>query len=142
MKVLEPISKIKMELGIDSKGDIHKFFTQECSKKMIPYIPYRGGSSYHLNEDVDVEYNYIDYNAPYAHYMYEGIVYVMPHNGKAAYYSPSYGYWSEPGEKKVPTSIPIEYHTPGTGSHWDKRMWAADGEKVVKAVQKEIDRRG
>jgi hypothetical protein len=41
---------------------------------------------------------------------------------------------------KVPTGKPLHYHTAGTGSNWDKKMWTAEGQDVVKEVQDYIDR--
>lgn len=46
---------------------------------------------------------------PYAHYMNKGELYVME-NGKGAYYSPTYGFWSKKGVKKSPSGRPLTYH--------------------------------
>jgi hypothetical protein len=57
---------------------------------------------------------------PYAHYMYEGEVYVDPQTGKGAFYDPNYGFWSRPGVGKVPSGRPIQYTQPSAVSHWDE----------------------
>lgn len=64
-----------------------------------------------LRTNVRENINYIDYNQTYAEPMYKGIV-----RGKE-----------------------ITYHTPGTGSYWDKRMLSAEREKLVNTVQKYVE---
>lgn len=34
----------------------------------------------------------------------------------------------------------VNYTTPGTGPYWDKRMWSAEGQDVVREVQKYVNR--
>ena len=83
----------------------------------------------------------ITYESPYAQYQYYGKLMVMK-NGKGAYYSPTYGFWSDKGEKKYLTNIDLQYHTAGTGSYWDKRMITAEGDKVIQEIQDELRRIG
>ena len=60
-----------------------------------------------LRTIVDVETNRITYESPYAHAQYVGF-----------------------------TTGPVRnYTTPGTGPYWDKRMWSAEKQDVVKEVQ-------
>lgn len=57
---------------------------------------------------------------PYAHYVYEGEVYVDPVTGKGAFYDPNYGFWSRPGVAKVPSGRQMVYSQPSAVSHWDE----------------------
>lgn len=57
---------------------------------------------------------------PYAHYVYEGEVYVDPQTGKGAFYNPNYGFWSRPGVAKVPSGRQMVYSQPNAVSHWDE----------------------
>jgi hypothetical protein len=57
---------------------------------------------------------------PYAHYVYEGEVYVDPDYGKGAFYSPNYGFWSRPEVTKVPSGRQMVYTKPSAVSHWDE----------------------
>ncbi len=66
-----------------------------------------------LRENVELEVDKIIYNQPYAHAQYVGITTGPVHN----------------------------YTAPGTGPYWDRRMWSAEKETVVKEVQNYINRR-
>ena len=132
-----PTSVIKANLGIEPYGRVHRYFQNTCYRYMEKYVPYRKGN---LRREVDLSNpNYIVYEMPYAHYIYEGIKYVMD-NGKSAYYSPTYGYWSAKGKKKHSSGEPLNIRI--GGSHWDKRMWTAEGQDVVRKVQEYINRGG
>ena len=135
---LKPTSEIKARLGIEPNGRVQKFFTNTCYKHMDKYVPYRDGN---LRTIVDVKPDSITYESPYAHYQYEGKKYVM-NNGKSAYYSHDYGFWSKKGEKKHDSGEKLIYHTAGTGHHWDERMKSAEMEQVVQEVQDYINRGG
>lgn len=133
---LNPISKIKADLGINPNGRVQAFFTDACRKHMDKYVPKDTGL---LSENVDVGNNKITYESPYARYHYHGKKMVME-NGKSAFYSPDYGFWSAPGKSKVLTDEDLNYHTPGTGPFWDKKMVSAEMQEVVKEVQEYVNR--
>lgn len=135
---MQPISKIKAQLGIEPNGKVQKFFTNTCYRYMSPFVP--GGVSSHLNQNVTLTDTYIDYNSPDAHYHYIGKLYVDPKYEKGAFYSPDYGYWSRPGITKIPTVKNLTYHTPGTGAFWDKRAWTSKGKEIEKETQQFVDR--
>lgn len=130
-------STIKARLGIEPNGRVQKYFQDTCYRYMDKYVPRDDGN---LRRDVDLsDPTKIVYESPYAHYQYEGKLYVME-NGKGAYYSPEYGFWSKKGVAKQPTDIDLVYHTAGTGHHWDERMKSAEMDDVINKVQKYIDR--
>lgn len=136
---LKPTSVIKARLGIEPNGRIQRFFQNTCYKAMDQFVPKDNGD---LRRIVDLnDPNYIIYESPYARYMYYGKKMVMS-NGKSAFYSPDYGFWSKKGEPKILTNVDLVYHSPGTGSHWDERMWAAKDQEVIMQVQNEINRGG
>lgn len=135
---LNSVSTIKARLGIQNGGKAHKFFTGTCYRYMSRFVP--SGDTGLLNQNVRLETDSITYESPYAHYQYIGKLYVDPKYKIGAFYSPDYGYWSRPGITKIPTNTNLNYHTPGTGAYWDKRMWSSKGEEVVKEVQAYIDR--
>lgn len=107
---INPTSVIKARLGIEPNGRIQKFFTQTCYKHMDKYVPRDTGD---LRTIVDLEANAITYESPYAHYQYEG---------------------------KSVNDKPLNYKTPGTGSHWDLKMKTVEMDDVVAEVQKEIEK--
>ncbi len=135
---LKPISTIKADLGINPSGAVQKKLQMSCYRHMMKYVPYREGR---LVADVDLsDPKKIVFESKYAHYMYIGKKYVMS-NGKSAYYSPNYGFWSDKGVAKIPTNEDLVYHTPGTGPYWDKRMVSAEIDSVIKEVQKYVGRK-
>lgn len=119
---MKPTSQIKARLGIQNGGPIHAFFTATCAKAMDKYVPFDTGS---LAETVifegqptkNVTVDTITYEQPYAKVVYYGV-----RNGKT-----------------------LNYHTDMhelAGPYWDKRMWSAQKDSIVKQVQKEVERRG
>ena len=72
------------------------------------------------------------YNTEYAHYMYMGRKYVMD-NGKSAYYSPTYGFWSKPKTPKQDSGEPLNYRN--GFSFWDREMWSAEKDQCLKELQ-------
>lgn len=129
---LKPTSQIKARLGIQPNGPAQKFLTNTCYRHMDKYVPMDTGN---LRKNVSIEENSITYQSPYAHYQYNGKLYVDTKTKKGAFYSPDYGFWSRPNVPKEPTDIDLQYHTPGTGPHWDKRMKSAEIETVIQEVQ-------
>lgn len=113
------------------------------AKKMNPYVPMMEGN---LSQDVlitastgSVDNDYITiaadgvtYKAPYAHYMYEGIVYgpniPIIQDGRVV------GFFSRKGVAKSPTGKMIEYnkekHSKAT-RHWDEAMMAEKGDELA-----------
>ena len=69
--MLEPISKIKANLGIQPNGEVQKFFTNTCYKHMDKYVPKDTGI---LRRTVRLDADSITYESPYAHAQYVGIV--------------------------------------------------------------------
>ena len=109
---MQPTSVIKAHLGIEPNGRVQKFFTQICAKKMDKYVPMDEG----ILRRYKIQDNLIIYDQLYANYQYEGI--------------------SKYGKK-------LNYSTdkhPLATAHWDKEMWSAEGQDVVRQVQNYIKR--
>lgn len=123
--------EIILRHNLERGGKVHKFFTNACYKHMDKYVPYDEGN---LRKNVSIEVDKIIYESPYARYQYYGKLMVMD-NGKGAYYSPEYGFWSDKGKKKHLTNINLHYHTAGTGSYWDKRMVSVEADTIAKEVE-------
>lgn len=107
---MQPTSVIKARLGIEPNGRVQRFFTNTCYKHMDKYVPKDEGN---LRLNVDIEADKIIYESPYAHAQYVGIV----HGSEVK-----------------------NYTTPGTGPYWDKRMWSAEKDDVIREVQNYIGR--
>jgi hypothetical protein len=137
---LKPVGVIKARLGITPDGKVQRKFQSLCQEYMDKYVPMTPGGRADLRKTLDMsDPTKIVYEMKYAHYQYEGVLWVMD-NGKAAYYNPEYGFWSK--KPKHPTNIALNYNTPGTGDHWDERMKSAEMDKLVEDLQKFVDRGG
>lgn len=112
---------------------------------MKQYMPYDSGvlieQTEKLNNGLYGEVYFYDPDIPYAHYMYEGIVYVDPIYMTGAFYSPDYGFWSRPGVEKIPSPSgkTFKYTSPTAVAHWGEvaynnhhKQWVA----VAKAAFK------
>lgn len=126
---MKPASVIIANLGLEPNGRVQQYFTHRCRVHMDKYVPYENGD---LRTNIEEGPNYIRYNSPYAHYIYEGILYVDPETGSA---------WARKDATKVPTGKSLTYHTAGTGDHWDKRMWSVERDQVIGEVRTYINGR-
>lgn len=109
---MKPTSTIVANLGLESNGKVQKFFTNSCYKHMDKYVPMDEGN---LRTIVSIDNDTITYESPYARYQYYGI--------------------RQDGTHEI---NPENYTTPGTGPYWDKRMWSAEGQEIVKEVQRYV----
>lgn len=84
----------------------------------------------------------ININKPYAHYQYEGNLYVDPKYKIGAFHDPVSGrYWSRPNVKKIPSEKKLNYHGGANrGDHFVERMLADHFDDILNAGQKEIDK--
>lgn len=110
----QPISVIEAHLGIEPNGPTQKFFTNTCYNHMDKYVPKREGNLRTI-VSFGIDGNSITYQSPYARYQYKGM--------------------RDDGSRVVK-----RYTTPGTGPYWDKRMWSAEGEQVIREIEKYMRR--
>lgn len=123
-----PTSQLAYEETGGDEGRL--FFANECRRLMNPYVPssqtgvLRGSTKcYVRNHD-----GYVEYNAPYAHYIYAGILYVSSITGSS---------WAKSGEHKVKTDQKLKYKKdfhPLATDHWDKAMMVANKSKLIRAM--------
>lgn len=96
------------------------FVAHEWKRLIDPYTPHDTGT---LQGTVTYEPFAINYNAPYAHYIYTGEVYVDPLYNVGGFYSPEYGWWSRPGVQKIPSGRSFAHFNtntnPNATDHWD-----------------------
>jgi len=104
-----------------------RWLTAQVAGDCMEYVPFRnggGGLRGSITYPKGLEGGVIEWNTPYAHYLYVGEVYVNP-KYKRAGWQDNYGVWHGYKGPKVPSGRAIEYHTPGTGDHWYERAKAA-----------------
>lgn len=80
-----------------------------------------------------------DGNVEYAHYMYEGEVYVDPVYRIGGFYSPDYGFWSRPGVTKIPGGRKFNYTNPKATDHWDETAIKNHSNQWLEIVKKELN---
>lgn len=123
---MKPNSVIIANLGLQPKGPVQQWFTDTCALHMDKYVPFRHGElaktvvvNGEVNRD-NVTENTITYKQNYASYVYYGMREDETHK--------------------------IQHYTQDThelaGPYWDKRMWSAEKEQVVKEVQNYFNIRG
>ena len=121
--------------------DVGKFVASEWSRYFSKYVPMREGT---LAQNISIEPYQVTYNSPYAHYQWEGRLYVDPITGKGAFYDPDYGFWSRPGVIKIPTDTPLNYskeQNPLATSHWEVPAYNAFKDTVARAVTNYLKRK-
>lgn len=148
-----PKVKVKIEQNIDElEADIEEAFYDPNTMLAVhnalfrycdPYVPMQTGM---LAQTVDITPEYVLYTSPYAHYMYEGIVYGpnIPIFQDIGGTKIIVGWRSIPGVKKTPTDRDINYsheQHPLADSHWDKRMMDDKGDEFIQEVTDIIMRR-
>ncbi|MBQ0074482.1 MAG: hypothetical protein KBT34_09835 [Prevotella sp.] len=113
---------------------------------MQQYMPFATGNLIRqtntLNQTVlgtGKVYKY-DPNVEYAHYMYEGILYVDPVYRIGGFYSPDYGFWSRAGVTKVPSSRGLNYTNPKAKPHWDEEAIKNHSNEWLAIVKKELNK--
>lgn len=99
-----------------------------------PLIPFQQGALRNsVNYPQGIYGGEIEYNTPYAHYQYEGIVYgpnipIKDAEGNIT------GWWSPP--KKNPTGRKLQYHTPGTTDHFFEKAKEQHGKDWINLVRR------
>lgn len=117
-KRIMPTSDIIKRLGVDERGKVQRFATEQIRVRMKPYLPWRTGFT-----ATDLTYSdsptTVLVAAPYARYLYNGV--------------------SRKGN-------PLNYtHTvnPLAGPRWDRTMAQREGAKIAQAIEayaKEVSR--
>lgn len=122
--------------GLQIGGPVQKTVDSEAMRYMSPYMPRRqAGELEHLMMmSTVIGSGQIDTPGPYAHYLYEGILYVSPSTGST---------WAKKNEIKVPTSKELTYAgAPMRGKKWFERMKTDHKEDILQAAQAVADKGG
>ena len=125
-------------LGLEEHGRLVRACADEILLLSDEYVPMDEGA---LKKDGTVEDGTSDvvWDEPYAHYVWEGLVYEDPELHCAGFQTDN-GWRSRKKVKKVPTERKLQYQN-GTsrGAHWVDRMLQEGGlEKIEKVLEKEL----
>lgn len=121
------------------------FAANEFKRIMEPYVPADSGVILASSARVTAtaRSGSVIYNTPYAHYQYEGRLFVDPITGKGAFTNGE-RFWSRPYERKVPSTRRLHYQTfkhPLATSHWDKAALTARGSELIDAITRFIEKK-
>lgn len=139
MRIDKHVGSVHISINIDrlDKGtrEAQRKLNEQIVRDSEPYVPFQQGALRNSVKYPDGIYGgQIEYDTPYAHYMYRGEVYGpnIPQKDAAGNII---GWRSPKGKAKYPTGRPLQYHHPGTGSQWfekAKQKHLPDWVKLVK----------
>lgn len=107
-------------------GEAQKLLNMQIVADCDPLIPFQQGALRNsVNYPQGINGGEIEWSTPYAHYQYEGELY-LAENGSS---------WAKKYEKKYPAGEPLSYHTEGTGGHWFETAKEQHKEEWIKLVK-------
>lgn len=130
------VEEILQNHGLQEGGAVQKLIDSECMRYMSDYMPRRqaGELEHKMVMATVIGSGEIDTPGPYAHYLYEGILYVSPTTGSA---------WAKKNEIKVPTGKELTYAgAPMRGKKWFERMKSDHKEDILQSARDLINRMG
>ena len=126
------------ELGLQERGPVQQFFTNEIWRLADEYVPMDSGN---LKNDVIVEPDKIIYSSIYAKYQWYGNLMVDPQYLVGAFLITKHGiingFYSRPGVPKImdPEGKKINNFNGLRGPYWAERMWADRQNEIIASVQ-------
>lgn len=132
-KWMKPEKQIMGETTKGNNGIL--FLANEAKRLMDPYVP-ADNLVLAQNTEIYVENDkgIVEYITPYAHYQWEGELYVSSKTG-----SP----WASEGEYKIPATPAKDlehskFRHPLATSHWDTAMKISRGDDLARAMEEFI----
>ncbi len=131
-----------VDIKIDTKridknlAECQKLLNMQVVADCAPLIPFQQGALRNsVNYPNGVYGGEIEWNTPYAHYLYQGEVYgpnipIKDSDGNIT------GWYSPPNKR--PTGRPLHYHTEGTGDHWFEKSKEKNLQSWVKLVKETV----
>ncbi len=137
----KPTSQITEEKTGGDDGLL--FLANEAERLMDPYVPADNlVLAQNVRTYVEKNMGIVHYTSPYAHYQWEGKMYVDPKTKKAAY-TDGERFWSRPSVAKIPTTRKLSYSKfrhPKATSHWNRAMMRARKKDLFDAYQNYVNR--
>lgn len=114
--------------GLQDMGPVQKYIDGECIRLMEMYTPRLNGALINsASTGSVVGGGVIQQAGPYAHYLYEGILFVSSVTGSS---------WAKKDEIKVPTGKALQYYGGALrGKKWFERMVSDHKEELLKGAQ-------
>lgn len=130
-------------LGLEERGRVQQVVTNSVLRLSDDYIPFDEGGlrdSGHVENDTDIVWG--GKAAPYANYMWNGIVYEDPVLHCAGFQVADGGWRSRKGVQKIPTNRKLQYQNgKKRGSHWVERMLQDGGREEIEQEARKAAKR-
>lgn len=130
--------------GLDARGDVQMFHTQNVLRRIKKYMPFVSGATYKITvTQTVISKPEIVTDTPYAKYLFYGKVMVDPKTHAAGFVTPE-GWRSRKGCVKVLTGRNLTYNrskNPSAGPRWDRALSAAEGRAMAADIQRYMKRR-
>ena len=146
VKVILPTpAQLIRKKGLDARGDVQMFHTQNVLRRIKKYMPFVSGATYKITvTQTVISKPEIVTDTPYAKYLFYGKVMVDPKINAAGFMTPE-GWRSRKGCVKVLTGRSLTYNrskNPAAGSRWDRALSAAEGRAMAADIQRYMKMRG
>lgn len=126
-----------VDIKIDTKRidnnlrEAQKLLNMQVAADCEPHIPFSQGALRSSQRYPQGIYGgEIEWDTPYAHYMYKGELYL----------SESGSSWARKYEAKKPSGKPLKYHHSGTGEAWFEKAKRERLKDWIDLVKREVDR--
>lgn len=120
--------------SFEPNGSTQKYFTNELLRLSDDYTP-SDSTMLRTLAKVVPDGTAIEYDTPYARYMWYGKLMVDPITGKGAFHNDEYGFWSRPNTSKVLTDTDLNYQgAPMRGSHWVERAYIDHKQELLQST--------
>lgn len=131
MKYNKMVGNISINLNTDrfdrNIREAQKLLNMQVVADCDPYIPFQQGALRGSQRYPEGMYGgEISWDTPYAHYQYEGELY-LTEDGRS---------FANKNERKFPTGISLEQHTPGTTDHWFERAKGLHKQEWIDLVKR------
>lgn len=136
------LKKCMEALGVDERGKVEEIVANEILRGTDKYVPFDEGmlkGSGRVSQGTNG--TYVEWNTPYAHYQWAGIVYAYPDSDKAGYKTDK-GWQSRKGVEKIPTNRKLTYRgNKERGPRWVNRMLRNGGREEIEQAAREAAKR-
>lgn len=141
---MKEANQIIKDKGMDPRGDVQAFHTQNVLRRMKKYMPFRSGRLYKITViQTNIHKPEIITDSPDAQYLFRGKVMVDPKTNAAGFMTPE-GWRSRKGCVKVRTSRNLQYNknkNPRAGSRWDVAVSVNEGKAMGADATRYVKRR-
>lgn len=131
MKFNKTVGSVDIKLNTDRLDrnilEAQKKLNMQVAADCDSFIPFQQGALRNsMNYPQGIYGGEIEWNTPYAHYQYEGELY-LTEDGRS---------FANKGERKYPTGVPLNYHALGTSDHWFERAKEQHKQEWVDLVKR------